>query len=91
MTSRDKIQHLLITHLLKEGQIDLALPTGVKLSLGITKETKKGLEKCDDYLWLIADQDDRHISLDSYNLGIQFDNSRIMIEEQEENHCVTII
>jgi hypothetical protein len=85
MTSKDRIQYLLITHLLKEGQIQLALPSGLKISLGITKETKHGVEKCDDYCWLLAEQDDKTISLDAYNLGLECSEDRIVFQNKEDN------
>ena len=38
MNKKNKIQQLLITHLLEEGSIELKLPDGMVLELGITKE-----------------------------------------------------
>ena len=62
MTRKDKIQHLLITHLLQEGEIELALPDGLRLELGITRENRHGdLEKCSDYCWLVASQQKRSV------------------------------
>ena len=85
MNKKNKIQQLLITHLLEEGSIELKLPDGMVLELGITKEGKYGdLEKCDDYCWLIASQSDRSVSLDCYNLGLKYiENNNILIEESE--------
>ena len=72
-TNKKKIQHLLIKHLLEEGSIELMLPDGMLLELGITQEGLSGnLEKVNDYCWVIASQDDRAISIDSYNLGLRF-------------------
>lgn len=84
MTKRDKIQYLLVSHLLKEGQIELLLPDGIKLEIGITQEGKDGdLVKCEDYCWIIASQRKRNIALDSYNLGLRYvdDNSKILLED----------
>ncbi len=39
MSRKDKIQHLLISHLLEEGTIQLALPDGMVVELGILKES----------------------------------------------------
>jgi hypothetical protein len=88
MTSKDKIQYLLITHLLKEGQIQLTLPDGLTVRLGVTAETKRGLEKCDNYCWLEAEQDDRQISLDSRNLGLHFGKDRLVFEGRDQDSCV---
>lgn len=72
MSKRNKIQQLLITYLRQFGSIDLSLPDGVKLSIGITQEGKHGTFCSDDYCWVTATRDDRATSLDSYNLGMSF-------------------
>jgi hypothetical protein len=92
MTSKDKLQHLLITHLLKEGQIELTLPNGLTVELGITKETKHGTQISDDYVWMTASQDDRIVSLDSYNLGLEFSRDRLVFDDEDaENHTLSVI
>jgi hypothetical protein len=88
MTKKDKIQSLLITHLLKYGQISLKLPDGVVLEIGLTQENDRGeLEIDGEYCWVIASQGDRTASLDSYNLGISFlDNEKsIVFDESDAN------
>ncbi len=85
MTRKDKIQCLLISHLLEEGQIELTLPDGIVLEVGISKENKHGeLKVKDNYSWIIASQDDRIISMDSYNLGLRFGNTdnKIVFEDE---------
>lgn len=84
MTKRDKIQHLLVSHLLKEGRIELLLPDGIKLEIGITQEDRNGdLVKCKDYCWVMASQKSRNVALDAYNLGLRYedDNSKILLED----------
>lgn len=84
MSRKDKIQQLLILHLLEEGHIQLNLPDGMKVELGIVKEGKHGtLKKQDDYCWLIAQHKDREVSIDSYNLGLRFadTDSKMLIED----------
>lgn len=83
MTGRDKIQHLLIMHLLKEGEISLYLPDGMEIQLGIIKENKEGaMEKVDDYCWLIAEQKNRTVSMDSYQFGLRFhDDTKWLCED----------
>jgi len=84
MTKRDKIQTILITTLLEEGQVQLLLPSGMVLEIGITQENKNGeLVKTDDYCWLIASQAERDVSIDSYNVGLRFcdDGSKILFED----------
>ena len=91
MSRKDKIQHLLISHLLEEGNIQLALPDGLVVELGILKEDKIGdLVKTNDYCWLIASQRDREVSIDSYNLGLRFDesNGKIIIEDEANDDHV---
>jgi hypothetical protein len=92
MNSKDRLQHQLITHLLKEGQVEFVLPNGLKVELGITKDTKHGKEKIDDYVWMVASQDDKIISLDSYNLGLQFSRDRLVLDEEDsESHTLAVI
>ena len=92
MTSKDKIQHMLITHLLKEGSIEIALPQGMRLELGLTKEGKRGTQICDNYCWLQASQDDKKISLDAYNLGLEFSTDRLIFEGEEQDvHMLEVI
>lgn len=73
--SKNKIQSLLVSHLLKHGQIELLLPDGVILEIGITQEGKDGeIVKKDDYCWVITSRDSRSTSIDSYNLGLRFND-----------------
>ena len=68
-----KIQSLLITHLTKYGTIQLNLPDNMVLEIGITAEKKDGAyEKIDDYCWVIAKKENKATCIDSYNLGIRF-------------------
>lgn len=83
--NKNKIQSLLVTHLLKHGQIQLLLPDGMMLEIGVTQEGKDGqLVKKDDYCWVIASRQDRAASIDSYNLGIRFnDEKNILVFEDQ--------
>lgn len=88
MNKRDKIQHLLVTHLLEEGHIELTLPDGMTVEMGILKEGKDGhLHKFDDYSWVIASQKDRTISMDSFTFGVRYaeECGKVMVEESTEN------
>ena len=76
MNSNSKIQSLLVTHLLKHGQIEIKLPDGVILEIGVTQENENGrLEKKDDYCWVIASRNTRSAALDSYNMGLRFEDA----------------
>lgn len=84
MTRKDKIQHLLISYLLEEGHIELKLPDGITLEVGLMKEGKDGtLEINDDYCWLIASQKNREVSIDSFNLAMRYQdgNGKIILED----------
>ncbi len=68
-----KLQHLLVTQLLKEGTVELRLPCGMTLEIGITQQDESGeTVKADDYCYVIANHNDRSVLLDSYNLGMQY-------------------
>jgi hypothetical protein len=73
MSSKGKIQHLLVDYLLKHGQIELLLPDGVVLEIGVTQEDESGgFVVKDDYCWVIATHKDRSAALDPYNIGLRF-------------------
>lgn len=83
--TKNKIQSLIVEHLLKHGQIELVLPDGVTLEIGLTQENQDGkLTIQDDYCWVIASQGGRATSIDSYNLGIRFaDKENILVFEDK--------
>ncbi|MCK9458453.1 MAG: hypothetical protein M0R80_02270 [Proteobacteria bacterium] len=92
MTKKDKLQHLLITYLLKEGQVEFTLPSGVKLEVGITKENKHGIQKTDDYCYVVASQDDRVMSMDDYNMELQFGRNRVFFDDENaDNHIFAVV
>jgi hypothetical protein len=82
---KNKIQSLIVEHLLKHGQIELVLPDGVKLEIGLTQESPDGkLTIKDDYCWVIASQNGRAASLDAYNMGLRFsDDENILVFEDK--------
>jgi len=85
MTKKDKIQHLLITHLMEKGQISLTLPTGIILDIGITQQTKQGVQKCNDYCWISATQNQRATYMDQYNMTIQYPGCPVLLNEADED------
>ncbi len=73
-TKAKKLQYLLISHLLEVGRIELLLPDGMKLEIGITQENTRGdLVKSDNYCYVIASRDCKSTLIDSYNLGLRFE------------------
>jgi len=83
MSYKGKIQHLLVEYLLKNGQLEWALPNGVILEIGMTQENENGdfIVK-DDYCWIIASHKDRSASIDPYNVGIKFSNKDLILEDK---------
>ena len=82
--TKEKIQYLLVKHLLENGEITLRLPDGMVLNIGITQEGKDGeLHIVPDYCWLLADQHDRTVAMDSYSLGLRFEDEgdKIVLED----------
>jgi hypothetical protein len=72
---QNKIQELVVKQLMETGYLSLILPGGMKVELGTLQEGKEGdLVKVDDYAWLIASQNERTVSIDSYNFGLKFKN-----------------
>lgn len=85
MSSKGKIQHLLVDYLFKNGQIELILPDGVILEIGVTQEDGSGdFVVKDDYCWVIATHKDRSAAIDPYNLGIRFscEGKNLVLEDK---------
>jgi hypothetical protein len=85
MNTPRKLQSLLIRQLLTKGTIQLLLPDGVTLEIGITQEDQFG-ETCktDGYCYVVAKRDGRSIMLDSYNLGLQYGDEENTIVYEDE-------
>lgn len=80
-----KLQYLLITQLLKRGTVELILPDGVTLEIGITQEDKLGrFHKENDYCYVVASRDGKSVMLDSFNLGLQFEPEDHTIVYEDE-------
>jgi len=85
MNTPKKLQSLLIRQLLDKGTIQFLLPDGVSLEIGITQEDKFG-ETClaDDYCYVVAERDGKSVMLDSYNLGLQYNEEENTIICEDE-------
>lgn len=69
-----KLQYLLIRELLERGSVELILPDGITLEIGILQEDQFGkVSKTDDYCYVVATRDGKSAMLDTYNLGVQFE------------------
>lgn len=79
---------------MKHGQIEIKLPDGVKLEIGLTQENENGkLEIKENYCWIMTSQRNRMISMDSYNMGLSFlEKDRFLVFEDsfidKENNAV---
>ena len=81
-TTVAKIQQMFVEFLMREGALELALPNGMVLEVGVTQENKYGdLEITPDYCWIVASQKNRSISMDNYNLGIRYSGEEKMVCE----------
>jgi hypothetical protein len=80
--AKSKIQRLFVEFLLKEGALEIALPNGMVLEVGLTQENKYGdLEIMPDYCWVVASHNNRSVSIDRYNLGIRYAGDKEMVCE----------
>lgn len=69
-----KLQYLLITELIDKGAVELILPDGITLEIGILQEDEFGeVKKADDYCYVVASRDGKTALLDTYNLGLKFE------------------
>jgi hypothetical protein len=80
-----KLQYLLIKQLLAKGSVELILPDGVKVEIGITQEDQFGeTRKTDDYCYVVASRNDKSVMLDSFNLGLQYSPEKDTIICEDE-------
>lgn len=80
-----KLQYLLIKQLLEKGSVELILPDGITLEIGILQEDQFGnFKKVDDYCYVVATRDGKSTLLDSYNLGLQFEPEEDTIIYEDE-------
>lgn len=79
-----KIQSLIVRHLLKHGSIEIKLPDGVILQIGITQEAVNGTKKVkDNYCWVATSKDKRSIVMDSeYFMNLQFQDDLIVVDDK---------
>lgn len=87
MSKQAKIQSLIIRHLKDHGTLDLLLPDGISLEIGITQTDKEGnLVKSDDYCFVAAARDNKRTLLDSYNLGLSFAEEEDILVFEEKGY-----
>lgn len=80
-----KLQYLLITELLDKGSVEIILPDGITLEIGIIQEDEFGdTKKIDDYCYVVATRQGRSTILDTYNLGVQFINEEKAVVCEDE-------
>ncbi len=85
MASSKKLQFLLISQLQKHGTVELLLPDGITLEIGVTQiDEAKQYVFGDDYCYVTAKKDNTSIMLDSYNLGLSFpdENNTIIYDDR---------
>ena len=86
MNTPRKLQSLLIRQLLENGTVQFLLPDGVQLEIGITQEDQFGdTQKSDDYCYVVATREGQTIMLDSYNLGLQYEDGKNTIVLEDES------
>lgn len=80
-----KLQYLIISQLLEQGSVQIILPDGVILDIGILQEDRFGnMKKADDYCYIVASRNGRKAMIDSYNIGLQFESDKdAMLFEDE--------
>lgn len=83
MKTQGKIQSLIVRHLLDHGVLDIILPDGILLEIGIVHEDKNGdKRKSDDYCYVSVEREGRKATLDSFNLGMSFpDDQELLLFE----------
>lgn len=84
MPKINKIQHLVITHLQKHGKIELLLPDGMTLNIGILQEDNKGrLVKSDDYCYVETSKGNTKALFDSKIISLEYEDNPTTIIYQD--------
>jgi len=93
MNKKDKIQYLIISHLMEYGSIKLNLPDNMQVEIGITQEGKHGRHIENNYCWIEASRDNKSVEIDSFNLGLNFRNNDgiVLINDVEDDVSVSVI
>ena len=92
MGKKKRIQSLINNYLDQFGTIDILLPDGVELEIGITQEGKRGAEKHPDYCWVVTSREDRTMSLDKYSMMMTFaDEDANCIVDHHDRGVVSVI
>ena len=90
-SNKNRVQFILNEYLEMHGKIDLQLPDGVGLQIGITQDGPRGPERQADYCWVCASRDDRSTTIDRYSLSAHFDDLSRKVLAEEDQGEVTII
>ena len=83
-TPKKNIQTLLIKHLIDKGHVELILPDGIIIEIGVTQEDNHGnVVNCiEDYCYVTIRRDNVAFLIDSYAAGLQFiERSNTMLVE----------
>lgn len=72
--SKKNIQTLLIKNLIDEGHVELILPDGIRLEIGVTQEDNRGntINCIKDYCYVTVRRDNVAFLIDSYAACLQF-------------------
>lgn len=91
MAKHNRIQSLLNAYLDRYGSIDLLLPDGMNIKVGITQESKDGPIKESDYCWVVANRDDRSVMIDRYSVCLNFDESVKRMIDNSDRGVIYVI
>lgn len=80
-----KLQYLLIKQLLDTGTVELVLPDGIHLEIGIMQEDEFGEKaKVDNYCYVVTTRQGKSAMLDTYNLGVQYEPEEMTLVCEDE-------
>ncbi len=82
----NKIQFMLMTYLKKYGNVEILLPDGITLEIGIMQTDVKGKQvKSDHYCYVKTTKEKSSTLLDSYNLGLSFmdENTKFVYDDRD--------
>jgi len=92
-SNKNRIQYLLNEYLERHGSIDLLLPDGVGVEIGITQEDAAGSRKYGDYCCVVTkrEDDERSAIFDRYAMSLEFGDGNCHVLDDTDRGVVTVI
>lgn len=80
-----KIQALVVEHLLSGQELNITLPTGFEIELGLSNSFRRAQKLQEDYCYVKVSNGDRNIFMDTFNQALEYKSNDGKIVFVEDN------